>query len=736
VSERTLLRFTLAWTAVVLVFWFGLFVPNMQAGIRRPLEDMDLYGYFLPKMWYGNEEVLAGRLPAWNPWEYAGLPFLAAAQPAALYPLKILVFALVPGFALHAFMVLHYVLAGVFCFVALTGLGLGWAGAVLGTVTWIFSAVNMDSHYHVVRLACLTWVPLVFLSFVRTLERPGPRPATALGVVAALCILAGYPEYMLDAAVTLALFWPLAAWTGALGTPRPPLARTVGWLAVAALLAGALAAPLVLPLAEMVAQSSRVIAAPPMLDPLAFWGWSFLSNAHALRIVLGAIANMFHMAPFAWMLAIVGMLLGRGRFRLPFAAAFFLAVGSATVLGRAIRSIPGFGLFRPTYAWISLAYFPAAYLAGSGLEAVLAGRLVAVGTRARLALGVAVAAVVASAAFLAPRSWIGLGVAAALLGAAWARPAWRTPALLAMVAAVVLAIWAWIPPAIASPEVHRYTRKETPYPRTPPVRTNLASEVRARCGPGPMRVLAPLHAWDGAAVLERVEMLQGYPESLAPRRMLRLLRASWLDAEHGPLLEPNRIGAAARVLDALNVGCVLLPVGQRIDAAALGLEPAGPIGVETAYRRPSALPRAFLVSEVTAVGDEEAAWRWIQRPEFAPGREAVIEAPEHPVAPSGAAGSVRLEDWAPDALRLRVAAPAPTLLVVSQAWYPGWEALVDGRRVPLYRADYVLMALAVPAGDHAVTVRYRPASVRAGLVLGVLGTVALLGFTVVGRRAA
>ncbi len=73
----------LAWGAVVAVFWGGLVVPSMQPGLRRPM-DVDLYGYFVPKFWYGNAELGAGRLPLWNPYEYGGLPFLGAAQPAAL----------------------------------------------------------------------------------------------------------------------------------------------------------------------------------------------------------------------------------------------------------------------------------------------------------------------------------------------------------------------------------------------------------------------------------------------------------------------------------------------------------------------------------------------------------------------------------------------------------------------------------------------------------------------------
>src|SRR5947207_9470332 len=119
-------------------------------------------------------------------------------------------------------MALHYLLAGGFAFVALRGLGLGWPGAALGTVTWAFSPPNLESHYHPVRLACLTWVPLVLLAFVRLLERPGRRAAAALAGAAALTLLGGYPEYARDTGRCLLVFWLVAGWRVGPGGGRAP----------------------------------------------------------------------------------------------------------------------------------------------------------------------------------------------------------------------------------------------------------------------------------------------------------------------------------------------------------------------------------------------------------------------------------------------------------------------------------------------------------------------------------
>jgi len=60
-------------------------------------------------------------------------------------------------------------------------------------------------------------------------------------------------------------------------------------------------------------------------------------------------------------------------------------------------------------------------------------------------------------------------------------------------------------------------------------------------------------------------------------------------------------------------------------------------------------------------------------------------------------------------------------LFLANTWYPGWVAYVDGRETPVNRADYVFMAVKVPAGDHSVLLEYRPASLIVGAWLTLAG---------------
>jgi len=66
------------------------------------------------------------------------------------------------------------------------------------------------------------------------------------------------------------------------------------------------------------------------------------------------------------------------------------------------------------------------------------------------------------------------------------------------------------------------------------------------------------------------------------------------------------------------------------------------------------------------------------------------------------------------ALDLQVEVSAPCLMVISDLYYPGWNAFLDGINCPIYRADYIFRAVQVPAGKHHIRFEYQPKSFFAG----------------------
>ena len=142
------------------------------------------------------------QIPLWNPHIFAGVPFLAAGQHSALYPLSIPFYLLPLAKAYGYFTVLHLFLAALFMYVFLRTIGVGRWGSTIAGLTYSFSGFVIVSVNFPMVIAAVTWLPLVLAMTelaVRSRERdvgsPFPVPyilggALALGVQ----FLAGHAE--------------------------------------------------------------------------------------------------------------------------------------------------------------------------------------------------------------------------------------------------------------------------------------------------------------------------------------------------------------------------------------------------------------------------------------------------------------------------------------------------------------------------------------------------------------
>ncbi len=494
-----------AWVAVVLLFWLGLFVPAMRPGIFRP-EAVDLYGYFFPKFVYGSAELERGALPLWNPYEYAGVPFLGAAQPAVLYPPRVLLFALLPPTAaLHVFMVVHYVLLGAGAYVMLRGLALEVPGACFGTLLLAFEPFMMAGHYHPPRIACFAWVPWMVAAFVRTVEGRGLGATLGLAVAAALQATAGYPEYSLDTALVLALFWPAAA--RRVRGARAALGGSALVVAAAAL-AAMLSAVQLVSLVETFRTSTRGGGELPFLAGQRFELATFGSGLRGWAAAVGVFA---YLPALAWALVFVGLATPERPYRGALAAVWVLA---SIVFAPALRALPPFNLFRSFLCWGSIVVLPLAALAGAGFDRVLGGRL---GAREAVAGTVALAALLP---LLPARSLAWLAVALAVLLVSRIAP---RPAIALLLLLTLADVWTFVPAPLPATLRHRYAAGQVPYPSLD-AELRRADELRAACGAeSDGRVLAPPETLAGLPVAGRLRAVQGYPEPLAPARMSRLL---------------------------------------------------------------------------------------------------------------------------------------------------------------------------------------------------------------------
>jgi hypothetical protein len=185
-------------------------------------------------------------------------------------------------------------------------------------------------------------------------------------------------------------------------------------------------------------------------------------------------------------------------------------------------------------------------------------------------------------------------------------------------------------------------------------------------------------------------------------------------------------------LNALNVKYVLVARGQANTASLppdeYTLETVAADGVSI-YRNQDAAPRAQVFFNLATATSEQGAATIMGQPGFDPTTRAVVETAVAQPVSSGPPAPARIDSYQDSRVVITTTTSQPGLLVVADAYYPGWEADVDGKTASIYAVDVALRGIPVAAGTHTVTMQFRPTSVEAG-ALGI--PVGLLVFAVGG----
>jgi len=152
----------------------------------------------------------------------------------------------------------------------------------------------------------------------------------------------------------------------------------------------------------------------------------------------------------------------------------------------------------------------------------------------------------------------------------------------------------------------------------------------------------------------------------------------------------------------------------------------------TLYENTHAFNRAFMVYNYKVADTRKKAFKLVKRYASQLSETAIILKkdtkytsfiPDNTITTSG--NTVLFEKYTPNYIKLHVNTYSAGLLVISNTYFPGWHAYIDGRKTKVLKTDYAFQGVFLTKGTHEVELRYMPWSFVVGLILSIIGIAAV-----------
>jgi hypothetical protein len=694
----------------IILYWNLIASPSKYAWF----DHYDLCQIEIPRLQFFARSIHSGHLPLWNPHSWLGQPVLGSAQPGLLNPLNLIFTSLVPlkhgelSFgALNWLFVSLHVFGGWFCYLFCRGRSLPVIPSITGGLAFAFTGFfGTSPHIDLASAAALT--PLIFL-FVFRLWDGGPilSNAVPLGLVLGIAWLTGHHEIPLISCYTVLLASLVVAVYRLFRSRRIEWSILVG-VAIAFSLAGAISAVQTLPMIEFGHLAKRWVN---MSHPIE-WGERVSYDVHTLYsmpwrgvaeflvpregipiwsgyvgvtvLVLVAL-SLIHLRdePTVVRLGILGVY------------ALLYPLGAHTPFHRILyETLPMMDKARSPDRGLYLIGFVLSALAAFGSDTLIKN-----GIPRRHITWIAIVCAIPVGVGLSshePYAWKSFAAGALLLFIAWnaARPNIYRLGGCALIAMVLIeattcasyrmayvgsgnGVCAW---ALRDyRELGDRLRKDTSLHRVAADYNQLMTDIGSLFG---------------------VDAVQSFVSGV-PSDVLRLELHS---AHTGQLVGvTHRVAKREPLADEKVIG-----------QYARGIQ---------LFEVKSAMPRAWIVHQVEVVKNDDALRRSIFDPTTNFAVTAVMLNRDISITQCPGSDSVNVFSPNSDTLIADANLHCRGLLVVSDAFYPGWHAYVDRRPEPIIEVFGALRGVVLDAGSHTIEMRYEPFSVYVGVVIGVLGIV-------------
>lgn len=700
---------------------------------------------FVPWQQFAFDELVAARLPFWNPLSGAGAPLLANYQTAFFYPPNWLHLFLPAHLALAIVGVLHLVWAGWGMWLFTGTLDVPAFGRTVSALAYPFSGYIVARFGTPPMVQAAAWLPWLFWAVHRLIKRQNLRDVALLGIVAGMQLLTGHAQLTFYSLFAAGLY---ALWRAARTRKFAGLVLAL----VGVMFGVAIAAVQLIPTAELLLTSQRAggiedidfllnFSYGPLrlLSQLTphFFGtpadgsyqgkgayWEDAAYIGLLPLVLAMLAF------FVWLkrrderhpsLAAVPFFTSLGF------GAFILALGKHgpfSLYEFLVAKVPTFGMFQGPARWLLLTVFALCVMAGIGTTGWGRGKWTFYGARLAAAGGAGIVVIAILAPNFVPEnealnaliravtalgSWT-VGIAALTL--AQPDPAWNVSPRLWQAAVILFVavdlVWAGqglnptVPAAFYDPidlpdalysgraywfeDYRDFVAFNDADGKKGWFRFNDFTTARDNWQAVRRSMLPNMNMLDNIAYLNNFDPMQ-------PGHHVRYVN---LIEELGPV----RAGSLLRAAGVNRIHGEAAPPGWVED-------PTKP----NHWLAPDSAPRAWLVPAAKWFTDQAAVEAYMLSSEWDPTQTVLIAGPEPTPEPGkGASGAVDIIEAVPQMVKLSVQSEAGGWLVLADTWYPGWYATVGGEPADSNRANLAFRAVWVPGrpGTTEVVFHYTP----------------------------
>lgn len=720
---------------------YPFFVSQNSLPKNHDLPLLDPIDFFIPMFHFDRQMLKMGAPPLWNPYQGCGVPNMANLQSAVFFPLNIFVYAFNWKWGLFFLFFFKLYFIGLFLFLYLREIDISPQVATVFSVAGIFMSFNITVLYDAFSNAAF-FFPMSLFAIELTLKQPKQfKGYLILCIGLVLALFGGNPEAVFYGTFVLILYlivrlFQIYKWDFGDGW-LPVLSRLFG-ISVLGILISAVQ---LLPFLEYFRLSSAYISRnilelqirsiPVYILLFSIVPTLTVSN---LGILIAHVFNKYQTMATVYpgvsviVLGIAGIIaLHKDKFIKTFILIIILALCMGfyiPYLHDLVIKIPGFNVGRNYYMAIFIAW--AFLIIGSKtLHSVIDEqiKLKSIKTASFIALGL----IIIFGTFFIARSYpslpsalksilsyyLVLSTASAIfimLLTIWVLKIKNKTWLL-----IALGIFIYAQTALPMIFIEPAIRPEYFYPKN-----NIFSLLQHE-QETPFRVTAlisrtlPIAYPTNINTFYDIEDIRNYDS----------LGVNWYHSIFSYIHESD-------ALNLTNVKYIIVKSGYDLSNLTNIFQPITEYNSFILYKNLSAFNRAFMIYNYAVADSDQQALDLLHTYSGQLNKVAVVFQKDVESIPPDVStqGTYKIDfiKYTPGYIRLSCTTSQSGLFFISDTYFPGWHARVDGKKTKVIRADYAFQGLWLTQGTHTIELNYAPASFKYGELLSIIGLLSLIGF--------